>query len=54
VHAASGDEESAMGYEEIRYAVEDRIATVTLSRPEKLNEGVPHFVAKRAPAFTGR
>ena len=30
-----------MGFEEIRYAVEDRIATVTLSRPEKLNAWTP-------------
>ena len=30
-----------MGYEEIRYAVEDHIATVTLSRPEKLNAWTP-------------
>ena len=30
-----------MGYEEIRYAVEGHIATVTLSRPEKLNAWTP-------------
>ncbi len=26
-----------MSYEEIRYAVEDRVATITLSRPERMN-----------------
>ena len=30
-----------MAYEQIRYALEDRIATVTLSRPEKLNAWTP-------------
>jgi enoyl-CoA hydratase/carnithine racemase len=30
-----------MGYEGIQYAIDDRIATVTLSRPEKLNAWTP-------------
>ena len=40
----------------IRYEVDDRVATVTIDRPEKRNhrEGVAAFLERRPARFTGR
>jgi hypothetical protein len=56
-----------MAYAEIEYEVVDRVATITLNRPDRLNaftfvmrdelivqEGVTSFLEKRPAAFTMR
>jgi enoyl-CoA hydratase/carnithine racemase len=59
---------AAMTYEEIEYEVADRVATVALNRPEKMNTGTTRMIAElldaldradgdddvRAVVFTGR
>ena len=40
-----------MSYETILYAVEERVATITLNRPEKLNAYVPEMGNEIVEAF---
>jgi enoyl-CoA hydratase/carnithine racemase len=40
-----------MDYEQIRYAVEDRLLTITLDRPEKLNAFTPRMMHELIDAF---
>jgi len=43
-----------MGHKNIRYAVEDRGAAITIDRPELRNAMTRAFLEKRAPQFIGR
>ena len=40
-----------MSYEQILYAIADRIATITMNRPERLNAWTPHMGGELYDAF---
>ena len=40
-----------MAYEQILYGVRDRVATITLNRPERLNAWTPHMGKELYAAF---